>query len=83
MRVNVYGEELVNKVELIKKSVDQRLFCGVRIYLSSSPKLHHSEGDNDESGITFWTRWTKTEGNHYEELAKILETAAHLLRTQL
>lgn len=81
MRINVYGEEIRDKVELIKKAVDQRLFVGVRIYLESSPRLHHSDNDNDETGITFWAPWTKKNGNDVEIIARVLENAAHLIRT--
>ena len=79
MRVNVYGEELTDKVEVIKKTVDQRLFIGVRFYLKSHPDLHHSESDNDESAVTFWVPWTKQRGNNFDRLAGILETAVDLL----
>lgn len=82
MRVNIYGEELTSKVEVIRKAVDQRLFCAVRFYLESSDKLHHSEGDNDQSGVTFWARWTKDGGNHYQELINLFEEAAARLRVE-
>ena len=80
MRVNVYGEEIVDRVELVRKAVDQRLFVGVRIFLESSPKLHHGYGDNDESAITFWAPWTKAHGNDTGLVYRMLERAAYLIR---
>lgn len=76
MRVNVYGEELTNKIEIIKKPVDQKLFLGVRLYLKSHSDLHHSESDNDESAITIWVPWTKEKGNDTQFLSRILEQMA-------
>jgi hypothetical protein len=79
MRVNIYGEETTTKVQIVKKAVNQKTFVGVRFYLKSHPDLHHSEFDNDESGVTFWTRYTQAGGNHTIELAKILQQACDLL----
>jgi hypothetical protein len=83
MRINVYGEEITDKIEIVKKAVDQRLFLAIRVYLESSKKLHHSIGDNDESAISFWVPWTKEKGNDIERVARIFENMAHLLRTQI
>ncbi len=83
MRVNIYGEELTNKIDIVKKAVDQRLFIAVRLYFKSHQDLHHSDSDNDESAVTFWTPWTKQHGNDIERLAMILENASRLLRTQI
>lgn len=33
MRVNVYAEEMTNRVELIEKTVDGNAYTGLRIYL--------------------------------------------------
>jgi len=79
MRLNVYGEELTDKVEVIKKTVDQRLFVGIRFYLKSHPDLHHSDSDNDESAVTFWVPWTKEKGNDFDKLADILQKGVNLL----
>ena len=79
MRVNIYGEELTNKIEVVKKTVDQRLFVGIRIYLKSHPDLHHSDSDNDESAVTFWVPWIKEKGNDFDLLANIFEDAYSLL----
>lgn len=79
MRVNIYGEELTTRVEIVKKPVNQELFYGVRFYLESTDKLHHSSSDNDESAVTFWVRWTKEKGNDFAELRNILLKAVNAL----
>ncbi len=33
MRVNIYAEEMTNRVEIIKKEIDGQVFTGLRIYL--------------------------------------------------
>lgn len=79
MRINIYGEELTNRVEVIKKTVDQRLFVGIRFYLKSHNDLHHSESDNDESAVTFWCPWTKKHGNNFSLLFSMFDQAINLL----
>lgn len=76
MRVNIYGEELTERTEIVKKTVDQKLFYGVRFYLKSHPDLHHSESDNDESAVTFWIPWTKEKGNDFDLVQRILLDAS-------
>lgn len=63
MRVNVYAEELTERVEIISKEVDGTVFTGLRLYLYL-PVTHgqlqikgpflHKEGDDDSSAITIW-----------------------------
>lgn len=63
MRVNVYAEEMTDKVEIIAKEINGRLFTGLRFYLElpvthgqmqiSGPFMH-GEDDNDSSAVTFW-----------------------------
>ena len=64
MRMNIYAEELTDEWEVVEKVVEdeefgRRTFYGVRLYLKSPPELHHSDDDDDRSGITFWVRSTK------------------------
>ena len=33
MRVNVYAEEMTEKIEIIQKEIDGQVFTGLRIYL--------------------------------------------------
>jgi hypothetical protein len=68
MRVNVYAEEMTDRVEIITKEVEGQKFTGVRFYLElpvttpqpqggmtihKGPFLHHP-GDDDSSAVTFW-----------------------------
>jgi hypothetical protein len=66
MRVNVYAEEMTDRVEIVEKDG----FTGVRFYLYmpvSAPNTGqghepawykgpfiHREGDDDSSAVTFW-----------------------------
>jgi hypothetical protein len=63
MRVNVYAEEMTNRVELITKTINGNDFVAVRFYLAlpatvngvqyQGPFMHN--GDDDDSGaVTFW-----------------------------
>ena len=76
MRINVYGEELTDRVEHIKKVVNQELFHGIRLYLKSHPDLHHSVDDNDESAITLWVPWTRKGGHKVEQVVSLLRKMA-------
>lgn len=65
MRVNIYAEEMTDRVELIEKHIEgEGTFTGLRLYLhlpvtllngeqKQGPFLHR-DGDDDSSAITFW-----------------------------
>ena len=66
MRVNVYAEEMTDRVEVITKEVDGVKFTGLRLYLElpvtdpsrvngqvRGPFIHRA-GDDDSSAVTFW-----------------------------
>jgi len=63
MRVNVYAEEMTDRVEIIAKEIDGHSFTGLRFYLElpatvngenvSGPFIHHP-GDDDSGAVTFW-----------------------------
>lgn len=69
MRVNVYAEEMTDRVEIITKEIDGHTFTGLRIYLElpvtvkgvdgvivhqvHGPFIHRT-GDDDSSAVTFW-----------------------------
>jgi hypothetical protein len=79
MRVNVYAEEMTDRVEVVQKGE----FTGVRFWLElpvtsnvlgkdvqiSGPFLHHP-GDDDSAAVTFWGK---------RELRKALVKALELL----
>lgn len=52
MRVNVYAEEMTERLEIISKEIDGQVFTGLRFYLGF-PFIHR-EGDDDSSAVTFW-----------------------------
>lgn len=63
MRVNIYAEEMTDRVEIISKEINGREFTAIRFYLYlpvtvdgcaySGPFLHFP-GDDDSSAVTFW-----------------------------
>jgi hypothetical protein len=85
MRVNVYAEEMTQRVEKIEKTIEGETFVGIRFYLElpiavPSSDGHivqhrgpfiHRPGDDDSSAVTFWGK---------RELKKALEKALHLLQ---
>jgi hypothetical protein len=70
MRVNVYAEEMTDRVEIITKEIDGNKFTAVRFYLelpattpdsaSDTGFSHHKgpfihrPGDDDSAAVTFW-----------------------------
>jgi hypothetical protein len=63
MRVNVYAEEMTERVEIISKEVDGHVYTGVRFYLELPATVNgqqyqgpfeHRPGDDDSSAVTFW-----------------------------
>lgn len=63
MRVNVYAEEMTDKVQIISKEKDGHTFTGLRLYLElpatvngqqyQGPFMHRPD-DDDSSAVTFW-----------------------------
>lgn len=64
MRINVYAEEITDRVELITKANSEGSFTGVRFYLElpatdsdgrnvQGPFIHRP-GDDDSAAVTFW-----------------------------
>jgi hypothetical protein len=55
MRINVYSQELTNEVEFTEKLSNTGIaYLAVRLFLHSSPMLHHPPADDDRSAVTFW-----------------------------
>lgn len=66
MRVNVYSEELTDRIEVVTKVVDGITYDGVRFYLElpvmphgggkvSGPFVYRSDDDRS-SAVTFWSK---------------------------
>lgn len=85
MRVNIYAEEMTDRIEIISKEIDGINFEACRFYLylpvteprmkGLTPMQHqgpflHREGDDDSAAITFWSRG---------KLRDILQKAINLL----
>lgn len=79
MRVNVYAEEMTDRIEIISKEIDGRRFTGLRFYLElpcmedgvqhQGPFIHRP-GDDDSSAVTFWGK---------RDLRKVLREALNML----
>lgn len=64
MRVNVYGEELTNRIEVVTKEADGYTFYGLRFWLkfpNADWWIHRKvtnegelENDDDSSAVTIW-----------------------------
>lgn len=56
MRINVYGEEITDEVQVITKQAagHDKPFYGIRLYLESPSVLTSGSEDDDRSAITFW-----------------------------
>lgn len=64
MRVNVYAEEMTDRVEIISKEIDGHRFTGLRLYLylpttladgsQAQGPFMHRDGDDDSAAVTFW-----------------------------
>lgn len=63
MRVNIYAEEMTERIEIVEKEIDGQTFTGIRFYLElpvtvgdnqfAGPFLH-KPGDDDSAAVTFW-----------------------------
>ncbi len=64
MRVNVYAEEMTERLEIISKEIEGHNFTGLRFYLELPATLPdgtqvqrpfmHRPGDDDSAAVTFW-----------------------------
>lgn len=84
MRVNVYAEEMTDRIEIISKEIEGQTFTGLRFYLElpvtmigenqvlsqvKGPFIHHP-GDDDSAAVTFWGK---------RDLRAVLRSALNLL----
>jgi hypothetical protein len=63
MRVNIYAEEMTDRVEIVEKTIDGVTFTGLRFYLELPATVDgkqyqgpftHRPGDDDSAAVTFW-----------------------------
>lgn len=79
MRVNIYAEEMTDRIEIVEKSTEDGDFTGLRFYLYlpvttesgfvQGPFIHRA-GDDDSAAITFWGK---------RDMRKMLRKALQLL----
>lgn len=84
MRVNVYAEEMTDRIEIISKSIEGQEFTGLRFYLElpvttmnasgmageiRGPFMHYP-GDDDSAAVTFWGK---------QDLREVLRKALEML----
>lgn len=80
MRVNIYAEEMTDRIEIIAKEIEGDSFTGLRFYLylpttlpdgtqAQGPFIHRP-GDDDSSAVTFWGK---------RDLRKVLRQALAML----
>lgn len=79
MRVNVYAEEMTDRLQIISKQIENQDFTGLRFYLElpatvrgkqyRGPFMHYP-GDDDSAAITFWGK---------RDLRKMLRKALSML----
>lgn len=85
MRVNVYAEELIDRVEVISKTAATgSTFVGLRFYLESSPKMMPPQHpDDDASAVTFWVKSGKNgyvDGDAIALIAMLRKAADKLVK---
>ena len=55
MKINVYNEELTERVGFVTKIAGTGVkFYGISFFLASPQELHSSPSDDDSSAVTFW-----------------------------
>lgn len=63
MRVNVYAEEITDRIKVVEETIDGQRFTGLRFYLELPVTVGekqyrgpftHRPGDDDSSAVTFW-----------------------------
>jgi hypothetical protein len=82
MRINVYAEELTDRVEVVGKAPPNHPdveFRGVRMYLASPDVLHADPDDDDSSAITIWVPWTRAGGHRPDAVSGLLRRMADAL----
>ena len=84
MRVNVYAEEITDRVEVVEiKAETGSRFVGMRFLLKTHPDmLMPRHPDDDDSAVTFWVKSSRDgyKPGEGSKLAELFEKAAAELR---
>lgn len=88
MRVNIYAEEIIDRLEVVMAIAENTgsHFYGIRFYLESSDKLFPPKHpDDDSSAVTFWIKSKKDGYKQGDELflAELLRKASNLIEREL
>jgi hypothetical protein len=92
MRLNVYSDELTDRVEVVNKTTSAGDFIGVRLFIETPITLKNQhgmkqvvrgpsepvDGDDDSSAVTLWARTASP-----EVLLRALRTAVLLLEQRV
>lgn len=75
MRINVYNEELTERIELREKTAQNTgaKFYGLHFYLASPEQLHHGAEDDDSSAVILWS-------DSREKLLRLLDRAVETIK---
>lgn len=81
MRINVYSQELTDEVGVEEKVSNTGIvYTAVRLFLHSSPMLHHPPKDDDRSAVTFWLPGSREKmlalANTFERMAEVVRRTA-------
>ena len=83
MRINVYAEEITDRVEVVETTADTGArFIGIRFYLKTHPSMVPPlHPDDDSSGVTFWVKSGKGgyRAGQEKALVSLLRRAADAL----
>jgi hypothetical protein len=84
MRINIYAEEVTDRVEIVTKAPPNHPdveFAGVRLYLASPEVLHADPADDDSSAITIWVPWTRAGGHRPDAIINVLNSMVGALES--
>ena len=76
MRVNIYNEEVTDRVELITKTANNVTFTGIQFFVGEP--FEHTPGDDDSSAVTFWSSGKYERGllvAAFKKAVELLETS--------
>jgi len=71
MRINIYNEELTDRVELTTKEANGVTLNGIRFFVGEAKE--HTPGDDDSSAVRFWFSEEYGRGLLRKSLQKALE----------
>ena len=86
MRINIYGEELTDRLEVIEKTAENtgETFIGIRFYLKTHEDMYPPCHDDDDSNaVTFWFGKGEKHVEVKARLRKLLGDAKQLVNEEM